>query len=362
VAVRWIGGGEGADRRLCGYAVALALGLAAASAGLRTSGWAYPACDGFTAELWRAAQLAALAPLAMAALGFSIAAPRGRLLVALAVGGIGLAGALLVSPGCLQPYGKVDPLLERLWLANVAEAQPLLSAPAWHAIGYAGLLLAGLGASLWMCRRAPTAGWPILAAFQLASLGVTLLQLRGAYAGAMLAAPALAALIAVARARGALPLALAWIASAGFVYPLIGDALMPAREGGPASDCTSPRALAALAALPPGRLLAPTDLSAFALAATPHEVIAGPYHRNSAGNLAMYRTFLAPAQAAERAVRRTGATHVAICTDSFSELDPAAATLAAALRSGNPPAWLERVSRPGESPMIFALSPPPAAH
>ncbi len=363
VVLRWAAGHPGGHQRLAGYAVSLVAALLTASVALRTSGWEFAACDGWNAQLWRGAQVASLGPLALAAAGFALATTRARLLAAVLAGTAALAAALAASPGCLHPYGAVDPVLARLWLANVAEAQPLLAAPAWHAVGYAGLLLAGLGASLWMC-RSRDAGWLTLVAFQFAALVTTLLQLRGAYAGAMLAAPALAALVAAARAKGVLPLAAAWIASAGFVYPLLGDRLAPpaAPAATATADCTAPAALAGVAALPPGRLLAPTDLSAFALAATPHAVLAGPYHRNTAANRAMYQAFLATPEAAEPVARRLGVRHVAICADSFAELGPPPASLAAALQAGRTPRWLTRLSQPGAALSLFALSPPPAAH
>jgi hypothetical protein len=116
---------------------------------------------------------------------------------------------------CLSPYSGVDPLLERLWLGQVAEAQPLLHAPLHHAIGYAGLALSGLCAGLWQWRRSGGGGWGTVLLFQLMGAALALAQLRGIYAATLLAAPALAALVAAARTRGPVALAAAWIASAG---------------------------------------------------------------------------------------------------------------------------------------------------
>jgi hypothetical protein len=356
ILLLWLLGRAGAQARLAGYGVALVLGLAGASAVLRTGGWSYPACDGFTAELWRAAQLAALAPLALAIGGFGIQGVRGRVALAVLIGGAALAGAVIVSPGCLQPYGEVDPFLARVWLAHVAEALPLSAAPRSHAIGYAGLMLAGLAAALWLLWRDRRVDAAVLLAFQTMALLVTLAQLRGAYIGAMLAAPALAALIAAARARGMLPLALAWTASAGFVYPMAGDMLMPQPSAADATqDCTAPAALARLQALPPGLLAAPVDLGAWALAATPHRVLAAPYHRNTPGNRAMYRLFLQSPDAAAAEARRLGVSYLAICPDSFDELKPPETSLATALKQGRPPAGLRRLSAPGEIPKVYAV-------
>ena len=87
-------------------------------------------------------------------------------------------------------------------------------------------------------------------ALQLGALAVAVMQLRGAYAGALLAAPALAALIAAARRAGALPLAGAWLVSAGMLYPLAAEAMAPAAPEAPGRELHRARSVAALGALP----------------------------------------------------------------------------------------------------------------
>jgi hypothetical protein len=358
IALRWWRGGQGAQARMAGYAATLLLALAAARALFATRGWAYPACDGFTAMLWRAAMLVALVPAAMALAGFAGARPHIRLAVMLAGGGLVLGAALLVSPGCLSPYGAVDPVLARVWLAQVAEAQSFRTAPLWHSIPYLGLALVGLGAGLWLAWRRRTADAAILAGVQATAVLVALIQLRGAYAAAFLAAPALAGLIAAARARGPLPLAAAWLGSAGLVYAFLGDALAPKAAAAPAADCATPAALARVATLPPGLVAAPIDLSGFLLPATRHRFLAGPYHRNAQGNRAMLDLFLRPPAQAEAIARHWGVDYVALCPDGLGELGDAGddnGKLAGALRAGRAPGWLAPVSRPGEAPMVYRL-------
>lgn len=366
IVLRWIHGTREGQARLAGYATALVLALAAGSALLRTSGWSWPGCDGFTAELWRPAQFASLAPLALAVFGFYSTGARGRSLAALAAAGIAAAGALAIAPGCLRPYGAVDPLLAQLWLANVAEAQPLFGAPVSQAIGYAGLMFAGIAANGWAWRSTRDHRWLVLFVLQLAALALTLVQLRGAYAGALLATPALAALITAARAKGVVALVPAWLISAGLLYPLTGEALASrgATTTAPSgADCSSPAALARIAALPAGTLMAPIDMGAFALAATPHHVVAAPYHRNGAGNAAMYRFFLGPAETARMLAREWRIDYVALCPGDFEELGAQARgplRLNGALRSGRPPAWLRPISPPGDAPALFAVTHLPA--
>lgn len=347
IVARWVFARPGAQALLAGYAGTLLLGLAACAALLRTSGWDYPACDGFTAQAWRAAQLAAIGPLALALLGPALRDLRKRAVAAVAIGVLAAGGALLLSPGCLDPYGAVDPLLARIWLAEVGEAQSLFSAPPGNAIGYAGLVLAGTAAAFWRAWRIRSDGWIALAVLLLVSLASTFAQLRGAYAGALLSAPALAALIVEARTRNPAALAGAWLVSAGLAYPLLGNALASdSRAEAMGPDCATPASLARIAALPPGRLMASVDLGAHILAGSRHRLMAAPYHRNAAGTLAMYRFYLGPADEALQTARRLRVDYVAWCPGDFSELSGlglAPGSLAQALDAGHAPDWLKPV-------------------
>jgi len=155
-----------------------------------------------------------------------------------------------------------------------------------------------------------------LLALQLASIGLTLFQLRGAYAGVALAAPALAMLVGAARTRGTLQLAGAWLASAGIFYPLAAGALTPvpqtpvAPHGEAAASCASPALFQALARLRSGTVMAPMDLGPYVITATRHRVISAPYHRNNAGNLAQYLFYLGTLDAARQIARDLAIAYV----------------------------------------------------
>jgi hypothetical protein len=361
LALDWAGARAGADDRMMGFGIGTTVGLLVAAIVFRSQQWLYPACDGFTAIAWRAEVMCAFAPLALAIAARGVLRPSARVGIGVAIGGLLVAGALMVSPGCLSPYGGVDPLLRRLWLGRVGEAQALFAAPAATAIGYAGVMVAGIAASLWAWAHTRERRWSVLLALQIAACVLTCWQLRGAYAGAMLAAPSLAAVIAAARARGAGWMAAAWLASAGMLYPIAAQALMPDRAGdgagaaGGGPGCTSPEALALLAAQPAGRLLAPLDLGAYAIGATRLSVVGAPYHRNDAGNLAVYRVFLGTSDQAAAVVRARSVRYVALCADSFAEL-PSTPRFAALLRSGALPPWLRLAGRRGAL-TLYAVVP-----
>ena len=342
LVLRWIADGAGERLRLLGYGASLVGALALAALLFRTSGWSVATCDAFAAPLWRAAQVASFGPLALALVARGMASPRARLITAFVVVDVAVVAALALSPACLSLYGGVDPLLERLWLGRVAEAQSLFAAPLDHAIGYVGLALVGFAATLWQWWRTRETGWAALAGFQLAALALALVQLRGIYAGTLLAAPGLAALIAHARERGALALAAAWVVSAGFVYPALGSLVAPPP---PAATCDGGTVLAQLGAQPVGTVAAPIDLGAYAVAETPHRVLAAPYHRNAQGNLAVYRLIDLPVGQARVEAKRLRIDLIADCGGAWDELGaPPAGSLRAALRAGTPPEWLTPVA------------------
>ena len=360
IALRWRLDGAAGQARMAGYATALLLGLSAAAVLFRTSGWDVAACDGFTAILWRAAMLAALAPAAMAVAGFATQSVAARTAVLIVGGGLALAAAAMSAPACLHPYGQVDPLLARLWLAHVNEAQPLFAMPLGKGLAAGGMALVGLGAGIWFVWSTRTAAAWIVLGFQATAVAVTLVQVRGAPLAALTAVPALAAMIAAARPRGPLALVLAWLAASGIAHAGLGDALTPAAPAA-AQGCTAVAAATRLAALPPGLIAAPIDFGPTLLATTRHRVLAGPYHRDTQGNRAMYDLFLSPSPQAEALARRWGVDYVALCKDGFAELGERSKDrqlLAGSLMAGQVPPWLRQISPPGASTRVYTLTQP----
>lgn len=368
MAIEWLFARHAADDRMMGFGIALAAGLLGASIIFKTDQWSYAACDSFTATAWRGAVIAAFAPMLLALAARDVTRPVTRGLLAILVAGVIGAGVIMVAPQCLAPYGIVDPVLARLWLGKVGEAQPLFGAAPGVAIGYAGVVIAGIAATAWRLHMTRDNRWTALLLLQIAALALTCVQLRGAYAGAMLAAPGLAAVIGEARRRGTAWLAGAWILSAGMLYPLAAEALTrhDARQPGGQlagqsdANCTSPEALATLGSLPPGRLLAPLDLGAYAIGMTRLNVVGAPYHRNNTGNLAVYRFFLGRPDEAAEIARKWSVSYVALCSDSFSELGSDAEgkdQFLTQLRTGHTPPWLQPL--PGIKPglTLYRIAP-----
>ncbi|SOB79750.1 hypothetical protein SAMN06297144_0712 [Sphingomonas guangdongensis] len=338
-AVIVAGGLRDSPERMSGFGLALALGLLSLLPLAGRGG----DCD----TIVPLARVTVAGGLALTALG---RIERGRLLLLLATGvGLAVLGWPAAQPCLAGPYASVDSLVARLWLAHVAEAQPLLATPLPLAIGYAGLLIMGLLASTWLWWQRGGA-WLLLLPYQALSLALTFAQLRGAYLGAILAVVPLAALLAHARRRRAISAVLAlWIAGAGLSYPLAAGLVAPkqALAAPPGPDCTDPAALARLAQLSAGRVMAGVDLGGWGLAATPHSFVAAPYHRNNAGNVAAYRFFMGDKQAARGIARRWRVRYVVRCPGMFGAVKAPSGTIGA----GATPAWLHPVA-----PTIFEVA------
>jgi hypothetical protein len=140
--------------------------------------------------------------------------------------------------------------------------------------------------------------------------------------------------------------------SAGFVYPALGSLAKPPAQ---TATCDGGLVLAQLAAQPAGTVVAPIDLGAYALAETGHRVLAAPYHRNAAGNLAVYRLVDLPTREARAEAKRLRVDLLADCGGAWDELGaPPAGSLRAALRAGTPPDWLTPVA-PGAT--LYRVAP-----
>jgi hypothetical protein len=209
-----------------------------------------------------------------------------------------------------------------------------------------------------------------------------LLQVRGARMATPLAVPACAWLIVEARecylrtrgVPGLVALLGSWLVSAGVAVLLVVNfgalaiaQMMPGADGPPTATaasesnvCLQPSAFAALARLPPVRIMAPIDLGSHLLLLTPHSVVAAPYHRNQQGVRDAFDFFNRPIGEARRILDRRGISLVVICPqmaelkglpeaagDSFSHLYAA----------GRLPAWLVPIALAGTPLQAFRVMP-----
>ncbi len=269
----------------------------------------------------------------------------------------------------------MDPMLKRLWLSHVTEAQPLLVAsrlrPDTMTMLGCPLFVGALGLALaaFFERGLARLRWTAMLALALVGIAGTFWQIRVAASAQPLAVMGglwvVTTLLDQARRRGS---ALGGTAAALLVLPFstIAWAMVPTGEGDRAAAaalaqgqaCRMQTALAPLAALPPGLVFAPIDDGSHLLVATPHSVLAAPYHRNQDGNRRVIEAFLAAPDAAAALVRGSGARYVVICPGEV-EISLLAGQapdgLGGRLLAGGIPAWLRPVDVGASPYKVFAV-------
>ena len=242
----------------------------------------------------------------------------------LAVGVVAAATIVLLFPQCLaDPYAGLDPRLKTFWLSAIVEAQPVWSVlknnPAMAASYYVTPLI-GLVLLVAKLRRDGVSRPALLvAAFLAAAVAVSAWQVRGSMFAIPLATVPLAAWVGcmapARRGRRIVGNAEDGARLAGFAQrrlERVGQcarrrarrAALARRGAIVGRSCDNASDLAALAALPATTVLAISNLGAPILAHTHHRVLAGPYHRNVAGNLLALQAFMGSDAAGRRDRRR----------------------------------------------------------
>ncbi len=209
----------------------------------------------------------------------------------------------------------------------------------------------------------------LLAAGVAGALLGALANLSVAAFGAGLAVPLLArAVVAALKRRWPVRLGLS-LAAIGLVWQTLGLALDLAR-GRPAAvvarahaplgaGCQAARTLDQIERLTPGTIAAPPELGGHLLGATPHRVLAAPVAAAVAGNRAWYDLILAAPDTARYQAALWAVDYLLLCPESLTGL-PAALpprSLAARLRAGEVPDWLEPVPILGSRARIWRVLP-----
>lgn len=363
------------------YGAALALATAASFlAQTPPARWGAPACDALGLNLLAGAVAGGLALAGAAALG----ARRGWAwrLGLLALGGAAaLAVYLALDPHCLRgPFADVDPRMKPFWLDHVQEqrAWPVMwrqerasavSIAVFSALGAAAWLLTGL-----LSRRWRTPGWLLSGVLLALGIAAAWRYFRMDAYAMWFSVPPLAVLAAEIAGRlprrGAAPVLL--IVAVLLSPTLATEGVLaatrlvakpqPRRRGGPPDHCYDAAAYALLARQPAGLTVSEIDLGPFVLAHTPSSALAAPYHRMNRGVMAMRAIETAPADGEAQALARAaGAGYLLECRVHANHSDRdnlAADSLQRRLDRGLPPAWLERISPPGDPVEVYRPRPP----
>ena len=288
-----------------------------------------------------------------------------RLAAAAATGSLLLAVFFATYPDAIaSPYAAVDPLVATLWLNRVFETMSIhmlfLLEPERIVGLYAPLAMTAILAGVVAWRAAPDLRfrWMLGMSVLAALFAVSLWQMRGAAAAAIVAAPLFVASLAMlwpdcATRRLLLAVVLlspTVLAAGGQAVRPVLDAINPPTriiaKQNDVSTCRAVSGLAPLSNIPRGRVIAPIDLGPGILVATPHSVFAAPYHRNNDGNLAMIKAMMAAPDAAHRLLKERQVDYVVLCRGSLELLeltDIAPDGLAARLGRGEVPDFLQPV-------------------
>jgi len=368
--LRWIIDRDEA-RRLAAYGAALGGGCAFGFLIFASEANRAAVCDALS-PVWLSAMVAAGAiSVALAMLN-----PAGRVarLAEAAVAGAVLAGAFaLLWPHCLGRLEGSSPELEQLWLSRVREAMPVWRHGARTAALVVTLPIAGLAGyalMLWTHRRNPARFVPWLALALPAILAAALLlwQTRAGPAAQLLSIPGATALawaiimwVQSLRSlvlRVGIVLAVVLIVSGlatGYVTQAFPQAVSDYRRSINLANarCPTLQSLRPVAQQPPGTVLTFVDLGPRLITVTPHNALAGPYHRNAEQIIDVMRAWRGNADQARATIERYRVDYVLICPNlSESTIYRAEAPRGfyARLASGRTPDWLEPVPLPENSP------------
>jgi hypothetical protein len=365
----------GQARRLATYGASLAGGCSAAFLLFASYANRAPVCDALS-PVWLSAMVVAGA-IAVALAFLSPARWQMRLAAAAAGGALLAAGFAFFWPHCLGRLEGVSPLAERLWLHNVREAMPLYRHGFQVSVVVASLPVMGLigyALMLWRSRgdRDRLIAWGMVAAPALLGAGLLLWQSRAGPAAQLLAVPGATALawtiiafifasrFMLVRVLGTVA---AFLLASGIAQQQAvqwGEKLYPQKKS-PVRDaanrangsCPSLTALRPIAIQPKGYVLTFIDLGPRLIAVTPHDAVAGPYHRNDEDIVDVQLAFRGSADNARRTVERRGIDYVLICpgmSESTIYASQAREGFYVRLARGQVPAWLAPVRLPARSP------------
>jgi hypothetical protein len=385
VGLRWVVEGDRSARTTVAFAVALATGaVVLAAATIAPADYFIVHCDAISIAQVGALGLGGFGLAALAALP-SLNSIARRLVGA---GGLAVLLAAFVkfgAPQCLSdPYAQLDPRLADLWLSSVAEARNLSSTirdmpqqiPAYFGIPLAALILGTIrclrekGQQRW--------NWIACTVAQAVFVLVSVWELRGTGGanalGAALVPAALLQMLPASEGRASYfgipraalltmlflnPVALLALGS-GAAHAVAAAAVTTRRliVSGENGSCQRTADYTPLTGLAPGRMLAFIDSGPFILMESGHSVLAAPYHRNQAGNIAMLDMFLDTPDKAKVRMAARGIGYVAFCPgapERYQYATYAPDSLAAVLAANDVPDFLERIPLHGTDLAVYRV-------
>ena len=351
--------------------------------------WFAPVCDALSSVYLLLGGGIAIAMVGCSLLSSRLSSFLGRLIAISVSGLMAVIATVAIFPQCLKgPYAELDPLLQQVWLDNVAEAKPFLTFAPSDLVTASALIILPILAllSLKLNPNGRSAAQQLFhsPASRLLWVGIVvtflagLIQLRlmtfvGAFAAPLAALTMCWAVNKADRFEGDVKRAFARAGSIFLLSPIVLPLLLMAvtqssqvdevksqivTEDGTAvtlPTCQSPLWLKQLDKLPAGFALTQIDLGAPILVSTQHSVSSAPYHRNEAGNIAALEVFAGTPEKAKSAVDALDPDYIIACKD-FPETSLiktlAPNGLLPQLIAGEVPNWLEPVDMGERYPLL----------
>ena len=374
LVVRWIWTGDRTrEAGLLSSAALLAASLLLLPVAVPPGRYFAVACDAFSFASVVLAGAAVLFWGMLRLVGGHTATKAARLALCGLSAGVCVGLLFIALPECRGgPLAGIDPVLARVWLSRVSEAQPLyailVNSPERIPL-LVGLPLLALIVAVWRATRergTATWMWWTLAIHLVLGLALTAWQVRVAPFANLFAIPALAWMAGRAwdlveenwqdwRQPVGRVATLLLLVSVPWLGLLAAPAQSDSAASGNGADEDSCR-LAGLAAVTPGpnggpaTIAASIDLGPKILFQTTHRVLAAPYHRNNAGNLDAYHLLTAATdEEARTIVDRRAVDYMLLCPGSRETKDYAGSgNFTARLTAGTVPDWLQPVTFPDE--------------
>jgi hypothetical protein len=383
VGLRWVVEGDTCKQSTLAFAIALAAGtLVLAVATVAPAKYFAVDCDAISIAQVGAVGVGGigLAALTMTARLNSVAS---RLIAASGLAVLLAAGIAFGAPQCLgDPYAKLDPRLIDLWLSSVSEGRDLASLvhdlpqqiPVYFGIPVAALIVGAIccvresGERRWHWIACTTTqamfilltAWEVRVAAGANAVGAVLLpaallrMLPAREGGASYLGIPRPALLVMLLLNPIALLALGSEAARAFEQANTQRVI----DSGDTGTCSRAADYAPLATLPRGRVLAFIDAGPFILMESDHAVLAAPYHRNEAGNVAMLDMFLAAPSDAKTQLAAHRIGYVAFCPgapERYNYARVAPNGLASALADKHVPDFLQRIPLAGTDLVVYRV-------
>ncbi|MGR6432317.1 hypothetical protein ACU5AY_15515 [Rhizobium sp. PAMB 3174] len=306
-----------------------------------------------------------------------------RLAALAGIGAAVAASALLIAPQCLHnPLADLDPMLVKLWLNSVTEAQSIVSQSRFKPESI-GLYFAVPVFAVAVCLtrlylRDRVAMHLVMLALISVNLVIGCIQLRSMFFANFLALLPLAVLAGELHAKSRrepqnLGLGMVFVATVllsavstwGLIEPVYSkvrgvDTKTEGKDGA-GLTCRTGDDMQQLAMLPAGTVASASNVGAPILRFTDHRVLSAPYHRNVGGMLAELHIGMAQPKEAEALLRDADVSYIAFCdtdpqTEHLMTLEPGG--LYAELQKGEVPGYLKALPvDPKSGIRIFEVVP-----